>query len=148
MEKLYMQYGCGHSAPKNWLNFDASPTLRIQKITSISKIFKSKLNTIFPENVRYGDIVKGLPLDSDSCDGIYCSHILEHLSLHDFRIALKNTFKILKVGGIFRCIEKWTPWTGRRFVKVRCKRTGVNHPTRFLIALLKYTSSGVYLSSD
>ncbi len=105
------------SAPKNWLNFDASPTLRIQKNLFIGKIFKTQLNTIFPENVRYGDIVKGLPIDADSCDGIYCSHILEHLSLHDFRVALKNTIKILKVGGVFRCIVPDLEYAAREYIK-------------------------------
>lgn len=96
MTKIYVHYGCGLSAPKEWINFDVSLTLRIQKIPIIGQIIKHKLNTVFPENVRYGDTIKGLPIDENSCDGIYCSHTLEHLSLQDFRIALKNTRKILK----------------------------------------------------
>ena len=100
--KKYVQYGCGLSAPKEWINYDASPTLVLQKIPFIS-IFLH-LNTKFPTNVKYGDIVKGLPIDDNSCDGLYCSHTLEHLSLYDFRSALKNSIKILKKGGIFRCI--------------------------------------------
>src|SRR6478609_9406318 len=96
MKKLYVQYGCGLSAPKEWKNFDGSPTLRIQKIPIIGSVLKSKLNVTFPSNVLYGDIVKGLPVNANSCDGIYCSHILEHLSLQDFRQALKNSFEILK----------------------------------------------------
>lgn len=104
MEKRYVQYGCGLSAPKEWINFDVSPTLRIQKIPVIGAIIKNKLNTIFPANVRFGNIIKGFPINEGTCDGVYCSHTLEHLSLQDFRIALKNTFKILKTGGIFRCI--------------------------------------------
>ena len=62
------------------------------------------MNTSFPSNVKYGDIIKGLPVEDNSCDGLYCSHTLEHLSLQDFRIALKNSYKILKKGGIFRVI--------------------------------------------
>ncbi|MBS4044354.1 MAG: methyltransferase domain-containing protein [Chitinophagaceae bacterium] len=98
----YVQYGCGLSAPKEWINYDASPTLVLQKIPLVSSFLQ--LNTKFPSNVKYGDIVKGLPIDENSCDGLYCSHTLEHLSLYDFRIALKNSFKILKKGGIFRCV--------------------------------------------
>ncbi len=105
MSKKYVQYGCGLQAPKEWLNFDASPTLRIQKIPIIGKIISSKLNVIFPSNVLYGDIIKGLPgIEPNSCDGVFCSHVLEHLSLSDFRVALQNTYEILKPGGIFRCI--------------------------------------------
>lgn len=100
----YVQYGCGLSAPDGWLNFDASPTLRIQKIPFIGKALV-KNRVLFPDTVQYGDILKGLPgVTLASCEGIYCSHVLEHLSLHDFRLALRNTYQYLKPGGIFRCV--------------------------------------------
>lgn len=104
MTKIYVQYGCGLSAPKEWTNFDISPTLRIQNIPILGPIFKDRLNTIFPKNALYGNIIKGLPVNDNSCDGLYCSHTLEHISLNDFRKALINSYKILKPGGIFRCV--------------------------------------------
>jgi len=117
MTKLYVQYGCGLSAPKEWINFDSSPTLRIQKIPLLGKIIKNKLNTVFPSNVKYGDIIKGLPIKNDTCEGVYCSHVLEHLSLDDFRVALKNTFKILKKGGVFRCVVPDLEYSAREYIK-------------------------------
>lgn len=102
--KKYVQYGCGLSAPKEWVNFDTSPTLKIQKIPLIGSMIKSRLNASFPSNVKFGNIIKGLPVDDNSCDGLYCSHILEHLSYEDFIIALKNSHKILKSGGLFRLV--------------------------------------------
>jgi len=48
--------------------------------------------------------VTGLPISDGSCKGIYCSHILEHLSLDDFRRALKNSHNILESGGYFRLV--------------------------------------------
>jgi hypothetical protein len=104
MADLHVQYGCGLSAPEKWINFDASPTLRLQRIPVIGSIIRSRSGVPFPQNVRYGDIVKGLPVSKNSCAGVYCSHVLEHLSLHDFRKALLNTYAILKPGGIFRCV--------------------------------------------
>ena len=104
MDSLYLQYGCGLTAPKEWINFDASPTLRIQKMPIAGALLKKRLNTVFPDNVRYGDIIKGLPVMESSFTGIYCSHTLEHLSLTDFRKALVNTYKLLKPNGIFRCV--------------------------------------------
>lgn len=104
MASLYVQYGCGLSAPPAWDNYDASPTLRIQKNPLLHFFLKRKLNAVFPANVKYGDIVKGLPVSQSSCKGVYCSHTLEHLSLDDCRVALHNTYKILQPGGIFRCV--------------------------------------------
>lgn len=100
---LYVQYGCGFCAPKTWKNFDASPTLRFEKLPIIGKLY-TKNPTRFPKNVQYGDIVRGLPLPQESCAAIYASHVLEHLALEDFRVALKNTYSLLRRGGIFRLV--------------------------------------------
>ncbi len=89
-ESKYIQYGCGWSASSQWRNFDASPTLRFERMPFIGRLY-TKNQFRFPCNVEYGDIVKGLPIEPDSCLGAYCSHILEHLSLSDFRTALRNT---------------------------------------------------------
>ena len=99
----YVQYGCGFSNPKGWRNFDASPTLRFERLPFLGKLY-TKNSSRFPENVEFGDIVMGLPIADQSCRGVYCSHVLEHLSLNDFRTALVNTRKILQPGGIFRLV--------------------------------------------
>lgn len=98
----YVQYGCGLCAPPSWLNFDASPTLRLQRLPLIGSLFGR--NTRFPALARYGDVVRGLPIGPGSCQAIYCSHVLEHLSLADLRTALKNTLSYLKPGGVFRFV--------------------------------------------
>lgn len=104
MKNKYVQYGCGSSAPKEWINFDISPTLLIEKVPILGTIIKLRQKNIFPSNVLFGNIVKGLPIEEETCDAVFCSHVLEHLSLQDFKIAIKNTYIILKSGGIFRFI--------------------------------------------
>lgn len=116
MNKLYVQYGCGLSAPGQWINYDVSPTLRIQKLPLIGRLLKNSLNTNFPKNVKYGDILKGLSIELNSCDGIYCSHTLEHLSYYDCKTAIKNTFDLLKPGGIFRCVVPDLETSARKYV--------------------------------
>ena len=102
--KKYLQYGCGFSNPTGWENYDSSPTLRIQRTPIIGKIMKSSLNVVFPKNIKYGDIVNGLNVSKNTYDGIYCSHVLEHLSYYDLKKTLKNTYEYLKPGGIFRMV--------------------------------------------
>jgi hypothetical protein len=116
MNKIYVQYGCGLTAPREWINFDVSPTLRIQKTPILGALFKRKLNIIFPSNVRYGNIVSGLPIGEATCDGVYCSHVLDNLSFEDLKIALRNTFKILKEDGIFRCVIPDLEWAARSYI--------------------------------
>ena len=103
--KRYVHYGCGPFAPEGWINYDASPTLRIQKMPLIGWLLRNRLGQKFEKNVKYGDISKGLPgIEDNSCDGVYSSHVLEHMSLEDFRKALDNSYKMLKKGGRFRLI--------------------------------------------
>lgn len=101
----YIQYGCGLDAPEEWVNFDASPSLALQRIPILGRVLKSGSKVKWPSNVRFGDITKKLPgITEGSVKGVYCSHVLEHLSLEDFRKALKNTYLLLAEGGIFRMV--------------------------------------------
>lgn len=103
VDDLYVQYGCGLSAPVDWHNFDASPTLRLQKLPFIGRWAKKRV--AFPDNVRFGNILSGLPsIAPGTVAGLYCSHVLEHLSLNDCRRALRNSYNLLRPGGIFRCV--------------------------------------------
>lgn len=99
----YLQYGCGWSAPSGWLNFDASPTLRLERIPLLGRLHIVNEER-FPASVQVGDIVHGLPVPPSSFQGIYCSHVLEHLALEDCRAALRNTFRYLSPGGTFRLV--------------------------------------------
>jgi hypothetical protein len=99
----YVQYGAGLCGPSEWSNFDASPSLRLQRIPLVGTIFR-QFGPTFPKTMRYGDIITGLPVSENSCAAIYCSHILEHLALEDFRLALTNTMKYLVPGGRFRLV--------------------------------------------
>ena len=112
----HVQYGCGYSAPPEWLNFDASPTLRWERIPLLGSLWTKNAER-FPSNVRIGDIVKGLPVPDESCRGVYASHVLEHLALDEFHQALRNTRRILQEGGIFRLVVPDLEWAAREYVR-------------------------------
>ena len=57
---LYVQYGCGFCAPKEWQNYDASLTLRCERNPGPRVIHQNASR--FPANVLPGDIVRGLPI--------------------------------------------------------------------------------------
>lgn len=100
---LYVQFGSHFCAPDGWLNFDASPMLRLERVPVLGR-FCSRNGARFPANVRYGDIVKGLPVRDNAVDGLYASHVLEHLALEDCGKALANCHGMLKPGGRFRLV--------------------------------------------
>ena len=103
IKKKAVQYGCGFSSPAGWINFDSSPTLRFERIPLIGKWY-SRNGQRFPDGVHFGNVVSGLPLPDNSVDLLYCSHVLEHLALEEFRDALRESFRILRPGGVFRLV--------------------------------------------
>lgn len=99
---LYIQFGCGMSAPNDFKNFDSSINLYLQR-NYFTKLFW-RHTVVYPKTVEFGDIVKGLPISSNTVTGIYSSHVLEHLSYNDCIKALGNCYQYLKPGGILRCV--------------------------------------------
>ncbi|MBD2609700.1 MAG: class I SAM-dependent methyltransferase [Nostoc sp. ZfuVER08] len=111
-----VQFGCGLCAPSQWLNFDSSPALRLQKLPIIGNLIPSGPFGRYPQNVKYGDIVKGLPIAKESVDFLYCSHIFEHLTLNELRLSLQNCYQYLKPGGIFRFVLPDLEFMARQYV--------------------------------
>lgn len=116
--KIFVQYGCGLSAPDGWINYDASPTLRVQRLPVVGNAVAKAagVHVPFPAAVRYGDIVGGLPHADGSVAGLYASHVLEHLARDDMRRALANSFRMLAPGGVFRLIVPDLKWRADDYV--------------------------------
>ncbi|MBB4316236.1 class I SAM-dependent methyltransferase [Roseospira marina] len=117
----YVQYGCGFNAPEGWVSYDSSPSLRILRLPGVGRwAYRASGNAqTFPKGVRYGNIVKGLPEEDGSCDGIYASHVLEHLSRADCQVALGRTWRLLKPGGVFRLVVPDLEGRARRYLQAR-----------------------------
>lgn len=116
---VYVQYGCGFSAGEGWLNFDSSPTLRVEKVPVVGGFISRHLkgnSAKFPSSVMYGDIRKGLPVAQGAARAVYASHVLEHLSLNDCRKAIAKTYELLAPGGIFRLIVPDLHERAKRYV--------------------------------
>jgi SAM-dependent methyltransferase len=98
-DDLSVQFGCGIRAPKEWLNFDVSPSLTLSRIPGLSRLLRLPP---WPPHVRRGDIVKGLPIPDASCARLYCDQVLEHLTRSEVHQALKNCRRHLANHGVFR----------------------------------------------
>ena len=102
----YVQFGCGTCAPEGWRNFDAGPAFWLQKYLPFSKPMLVRRG--YPEypvrNIQYADVINGLPMRANSANAVYCSHVLEHLALSEFRMTIRNVYSYLVPGGIFRLV--------------------------------------------
>jgi len=114
---LYIHYGCGLCAPDGWLNFDASPRLRLERVFGLRNLIEGSVGLLFPANVRPGDIVHGLSVADGTASGVYCSHVLEHLPRDDVPGALDNTRRMLRSGGLFRLVLPDLQWRAVRYLK-------------------------------
>jgi predicted SAM-dependent methyltransferase len=102
--QIYLQYGAGYAGPTSWVNYDAHPMIILEKIPFVKSIVKKRGKFAFAKNIKYGNIVKGFKAYENRCEAVYCSHVLEHLTFEEFQIAIQNTHKLLKKGGIFRLV--------------------------------------------
>jgi predicted SAM-dependent methyltransferase len=101
----YIQFGCGPFAPESWQNFDAGPAFWLQKNLPILKPMLIRRGyPDYPKNILYGDVIQGLPVKPQSAKAVYCSHVLEHMALDEFRVAIRNVFQYLRPGGCFRLV--------------------------------------------
>lgn len=142
-----VQFGCGLCAPTQWQNFDASPTLRLQKLPIVGTLVPAGEFGRFPVNVEYGNIVTGLPIPDASVRLLYCSHVLEHLTLDELRQALRNCYRHLQSGGIFRFVLPDLEFMSRQYLNstesdaalefMRGTWMGIEHRQRNLRGFLK-----------
>ena len=101
----YVQFGCGLCAPTTWLNFDAGPAFWIGKnLAFLKPTLRKRGFPNYPANIRYGDVIKGLPVGLESTTAAYSSHVLEHLTLKECRQTLRNIYSYLVPGGTFRAV--------------------------------------------
>lgn len=134
----YMQFGCGHTSnPEGWINFDASPTLFLQRIPLLGSLTRRFIRPRFPDNIIFGDILYDLPIEKGSCKGIYCSHVLEHLSLEDFRVAIKNTYLYLAPNGIFRLVMPDFDYIVQQYIKSKNPSASIDFMKESYLGVIK-----------
>lgn len=77
----YVNLGCGRRYHPSWINIDVVPA---------------------GDEVIAHDLRQGIPLEDNSCDVIYHSHVLEHLRRAEAFEFLRDCCRVLKPGGILR----------------------------------------------
>jgi hypothetical protein len=113
-----IQFGCGLCAPPSWRNFDAGPAFWLEKNLPFLKSFlRSRGYPDYPPNIEYGNVIAGLPIAPGSAEAVYCSHVLEHLTLDQFRATLRNVYTYLAPGGVFRMVLPDLAWLVRQYAE-------------------------------
>jgi len=57
------------------------------------------------QNVHYlVDFGRPLPFPSESFDGVFCEHVMEHFSFEDGQRLAREIYRVLRLGGCFRVV--------------------------------------------
>lgn len=114
----FIQFGCGLCAPPSWRNFDAGPAFWLEKRLPFTRPLLARLGyPLYPANIEYGNVVAGLPVQPGSADAVYCSHVLEHLTLEELRTTLRNVHSYLRPGGTFRMVLPDLEFLARQYLE-------------------------------
>lgn len=105
--------GCGRTPTEGWLNFDNSFSLRLKNLPHGFLILLNKLGLLAGNSLRYIEWLKEsdvrfcnaarhIPLGDSTVEVLYSSHMLEHLDRNEAEAFLKETYRVLCVGGVVR----------------------------------------------
>ncbi len=97
--QIKLNLGCGVHTPKNWINYDSSFRVWLDRIPYV---FLLGYQPRFANWVRRFDVRKPLPFPDQSVQYIYSSHMIEHLSHFCAETLLKECHRVLRVGGRIR----------------------------------------------
>lgn len=81
---IKLNIGCGMDYKEGWINIDNNSDSNIEKLD---------LNW---------DLRRPLPFDNESVDFIFNEHFIEHLTVEEGQIAIKDLMRVLKPGGVMR----------------------------------------------
>lgn len=98
--------GCGPQIVEGWVNVDYSFGAKMAKIPLFSPINRAlKIFTMeWDKRIFLHDLRKPFPWPDASADMVYSSHTLEHFSREEGLNFLKESYRILKPGGIIRIV--------------------------------------------
>ncbi len=113
MEQLpdRLHLGCGLTTPPGWLNVDGSWNARLAKMPRLRALL-CKLRIIPAANAEIPlnrdifvhDLTRSLPFPDNMFTAVYASHVLEHLYLEDGKEMLRESFRVLRPGGVVRMV--------------------------------------------
>ena len=119
-----LNLGCGTQVIPGYENIDYSPNVILSRLPALKGLLR-RLNIIkephmvsFPKEIRWMSLPGGLTRYPDaSCDRIYTSHFLEHLTRADALATLAHCHRLLCAGGLLRVVLPDTVLAARKYLR-------------------------------
>jgi SAM-dependent methyltransferase len=124
MTEKKINLGCGRNLIEGWLNLDNSPSAIFAKIPLVKEtlfrfglINKSIYENEWSKGIIWHDVTKGLPYADGTIDKVYSSHMLEHMDHKAGELVIRECYRVLKPGGIFRLVVPDLMFHARRYLQ-------------------------------
>ncbi|MBC8551752.1 MAG: methyltransferase domain-containing protein [Candidatus Brocadiales bacterium] len=114
-KEVKVNLGCGLAIAPDWINIDGSLNSLIAawprwvhqmfyRMSGANRYYScgEYCSLLRDHQFIHHDLARGIPLTDQSVDFIYSSHFLEHLHLENAENLLRESFRVLKPGGIIR----------------------------------------------
>jgi predicted SAM-dependent methyltransferase len=109
--EIKLNLGCELNTPAGWVNIDGSWGAWLAKhpywrrLLKPLKVFPDHvLSKPWPGDVLVHDLRRPLPFADGSVAVVYSSHLLEHLYLAEAKNLLRESYRVLRPGGVIRMV--------------------------------------------
>jgi predicted SAM-dependent methyltransferase len=106
-EGVWLNVGCGNSAPAGWINIDGSWQAWLAShplLARAARAVSGRAVGHWPRGIECRDVRKGLGRAADTAAVIYSSHLIEHLERHEALALLVDAHRTLCPGGVCRVV--------------------------------------------
>ncbi len=109
---MNLNLGCFDQIVEGWVNTDVTPHIFVARIPmaavllhKIGKIdeqrYEQHRKGLF-KKVKYLNVKRRFPFSDGTFDNVFCSYLLEHLYKDDVYFCIREVYRVLKEGGVFR----------------------------------------------
>mgnify|MGYP002816303183 CR=1 FL=1 len=142
---MKLNLGCGAVRPKGWINVDSSLNAYLQKLPG-GKQIAQKLGMVQydSDNVVYMNLNKPWKFISNSVDIVYASHLFEHLTLKSAELFMKESFRVLKPGGVIRIVVPDLYKIAKKYIAEYEQTNGFKDTTEYIMWAINMHREGQY----
>ncbi len=110
MKNLHL--GCFNQPIPGWINTDITPHLFVARLPGAARLIR-KLGKMTEEryqqhllgvfdDIKYVNLGRRFPFDDNSFENVFSAHVLEHLHPPQAINCVKEVYRVIKSGGVFR----------------------------------------------
>ncbi len=104
--------GCFDKSIPGWVNTDITPHIFVAKLPGAARVirtlgkmteerYRQHERGVF-DKVRYVNLSRPFPFGDNEIDNVFSAHVLEHLYRDQVRNCVREVYRVLKPGGVFR----------------------------------------------